>query len=221
MSLIKTIPAIKEKIQRVMNEHREAKDNIPDFEIFAEDQRAEMKQNYIKNINEKTLQKLEDIQSDLRIKKSLVSRTANNKKFPLTNSALLNDEKLQIEVIRQRAEALALNNNLDFNIVNYLKTELENGNIDFINYFRDAVKLNTSVKTDLRNEMNEVFNEVDNITGFKDLNNELELCSAFETKINSYKNIVSDESPDKKIGLMYIDNDIKRLESELIPAQLT
>lgn len=215
MSLIKTIPAIKEKIQRVMNEHREAKDNVPDFSIFAEEQRAEMKQNYINNLNNATLQKLEDIQSDVRIKKFNVSRTANNKKFPLTNSALLNDEKLQIEILKQRAEALAMNNNLDFNIVSYLRNELGNNNIDFINYFRNAVKLNTSVTTELKSEMNEVFNDVDSLTGFKDLNNELELCSAFETKINSYKDIVSDESPEKKIGLLYIDNDIQRLEKEL------
>lgn len=215
MSLIKTIPAIKEKIQKVMTEHREAKDNIPDFSIFSDEQRSELKQNYINNLNNTTLKKLEDISSDVSIKKSIVSRTANNKKFPLTNSALLSDEKLQIQILKQRAEALAMNNNLNFTIVNYLKTELDNGNIDYVNYFRDAVKLNTSVSSELKSEMNKVFNDVDNITGFKDLNNEVNLCSAFETKINSYKDIVSDESPDKKIGLIYIDNDIERLSSEL------
>lgn len=215
MSLIKTIPAIKEKIQKVMTEHREAKDNIPDFSIFSDEQRSELKQNYINNLNNTTLKKLEDISSDVSIKKSIVSRTANNKKFPLTNSAVLSDEKLQIQILKQRAEALAMNNNLNFTIVNYLKTELDNGNIDYVNYFRDAVKLNTSVSSELKSEMNKVFNDVDNITGFKDLNNEVNLCSAFETKINSYKDIVSDESPDKKIGLIYIDNDIERLSSEL------
>ena len=215
MSLIKTIPAIKEKIQKVMTEHREAKDNIPDFSVFSDDQRSELKQNYINNLNNTTLKKLEDIQSDLSIKKNLVSRTANKTKFPLTNSAFLTDEKLQVETIKQRAETLALNNNLDINIVSYLKKELENNNIDYVNYFRDAVKLNTGVSSELKSEMNKVFNEVDNITGFKDLNNEVNLCSAFETKINSYKDIVSDESPDKKIGLIYIDNDIERLSSEL------
>ena len=215
MSLIKRIPEIKEKIQKVMTEHREAKDNIPDFSIFSDEQRAELKANYLTNLNNTTLKKLEDISSDVSIKKSIVSRTANNKKFPLTNSALLSDEKLQIQILKQRAEALAMNNNLNFTIVNYLKTELDNGNIDYVNYFRDAVKLNTSVSSELKSEMNKVFNEVDNITGFKDLNNEVNLCSAFETKINSYKDIVSDESPDKKIGLIYIDNDIERLSSEL------
>ena len=215
MSLIKTIPAIKEKIQKVMTEHREAKDNIPDFSIFSDDQRTELKQNYINNLNNTTLKKLEDISSDVSIKKSIVSRTANNKKFPLTNSALLSDEKLQIQILKQRAETLALNPNLDYNVLSYLKSELENNNIDYVNYFRDAVKLNTSVSSELKSEMNKVFNDVDNITGFKDLNNEVNLCSAFETKINSYKDIVSDESPDKKIGLIYIDNDIDRLSSEL------
>ena len=215
MSLIKRIPEIKEKIQKVMTEHREAKDNIPDFSIFSDDQRTELKQNYINNLNNTTLKKLEDISSDVSIKKSIVSRTANNKKFPLTNSALLSDEKLQIQILKQRAETLALNPNLDYNVLSYLKSELENNNIDYVNYFRDAVKLNTSVSSELKSEMNKVFSDVDNITGFKDLNNEVNLCSAFETKINSYKDIVSDESPDKKIGLIYIDNDIDRLSSEL------
>ena len=215
MSLIKRIPAIKEKIQSVMKDYQDAKDNCPAFELFAEETRAELKRNFINNLTSKTLQKLEDIESDLSIKKNLINSTAHKKRFPTTNSALLSDEKLQVETIKQRAEALALNNNLDVNILSYLKSEVENNNLDFINYFRNAVKLNTAVSSELKNEMNEVFNDVDNTTGLTDLNNELALCSAYESKINSYKDIVSDESPDKKIGLIYIDNDIERLSSEL------
>ena len=215
MSLIKRIPEIKEKIQKVMTEHRESKTNIPDFSIFSEEQRAELKQNYINNLNNTTLKKLEDISSDVSIKKSIVSRTANNKKFPLTNSALLSDEKLQIQILKQRAEALAMNNNLNFTIVNYLKTELDNGNIDYVNYFRDAVKLNTSVSSELKSEMNQLFNDVAIKTGIKDLETEINLCSAYESKIGTYKDLVLDDGPGKRMKFIYIDNEIQKLESEV------
>ena len=212
MSLIRTVPAIKEKIQSVMKDYQDAKDNCPAFEHFAEETRAELKQNYIKNLNEKTLQKLEDIQSDVSIKKAVINSTVNKKKFPATNSALLNGT--QSEIIKQRAEQLAMNN-LDSNVVSYLKSEVENNNLDFINYFRNAVKLNTSVSSELKSEMNQLFNDVDNTTGLTDLNNELALCSAYETKINSYKDVVNDDSPGKRMAFIYVDNDIQKLEKEL------
>ena len=65
MSLIKRTSAIRDKIQSVMKDYQDAKDNCPAFEHFAEETRAELKQSYINKINEKTLQKLEDIQSDV------------------------------------------------------------------------------------------------------------------------------------------------------------
>lgn len=204
MSLIKTIPAIKEKIQSVMKDYQDAKDKIPAYEHFAEETRAELKQNYIKNLNEKTLQKLEDIQSDVKIKKSVINSTVNKKKFPATNS----------EITKQRAEALAMNN-LDFNILSYIKSELENGNIDFINHFQNAVKLNTGVSSELKSEMNQLFNDVAIKTGIKDLETEINLCSAYESKIGTYKDLVNDDSPGMRMKFIYIDNDIERLSSEL------
>ena len=142
----------------------------------------------------------------------MINSTVNKKKFPATNSALLNGT--QSEIIKQRAEQLAMNN-LDSNVVSYLKSEVENNNLDFINYFRNAVKLNTSVSSELKSEMNQLFNDVDNTTGLTDLNNELALCSAYETKINSYKDVVNDDSPGKRMAFIYVDNDIQKLEKEL------
>ena len=212
MSLIKRTSAIRDKIQSVMKDYQDAKDNCPAFEHFAEETRAELKQSYINKINEKTLKELQDIESDVKIKKSVINSTANKKKFPVTNSALLNGT--QSEIIKQRAEQLAMNN-LDSNVLSYLKSEYNNGNIDFINYFQNAVKLNTAVSSELRSEMNEVFNDVAIKTGIKDLETEINLCSAYESKINSYKDIVNDDSPGMRMKFIYIDNDIQRLESEL------
>lgn len=204
MSLIKRIPEIKERIQSVMKDYQDAKDNCPAFEHFAEETRAELKQSYINKINEKALQKLEDIESDVKIKKSVINSTVNKKKFPATNS----------EITKQRAEALAMNN-LDFNILSYIKSELENGNIDFINHFQNAVKLNTGVSSELKSEMNQLFNDVAIKTGIKDLETEINLCSAYESKIGTYKDLVNDDSPGMRMKFIYIDNDIERLSSEL------
>lgn len=216
-SLIKQFPALKENIQRVMTEHRNKLDSVPAFQDFSDEAKTDLKNTYIQNIKQKSKSDIENIESDVRIKKSLLQSSFNRKKFPATNSAILSDEKLQIEILKQRAETLAMNQ-LDFNIVNYLKTELENGNIDYINYFRDSVKLNTGIDTDLRNEMSKVFNDVDVKTGVKDLQIEIQICSAIEKQIQNYKDIIDEDTPEKKIGLMYIENEIKKLESELIPA---
>ena len=122
--------------------------------------------------------------------------------------------QIKDKIIKQRAEQLAMNN-LDSNVVSYLKSEVENNNLDFINYFRNAVKLNTSVSSELKSEMNQLFKSVDNTTGLTDLNNELALCSAYESKIGTYKDLVNDDSPGKRMKFIYIDNQIQKLETEV------
>ena len=84
----------------------------------------------------------------------------------LVKKYLTNDYK---QLSKQRAEAIALQN-LDFEIIAYLKNELKEGNIDFIKYFQEAVKLNKNISTELHKKMNVIFNDDDVKNGLQNLN---------------------------------------------------
>lgn len=213
---MKDFNQIKDRVQSVTGYHSKELDNFPDVSAFSDEVKTELRNKYLNNAKERAVKELDNILSDVTVKKDLLQQSVNEKKFPATNSAFMTDEKLQMQIIRQRAEALAMSQ-LDFNIVNYLKKEIDNNNIDFINYFRDAVKLNSDVDTSLKSEMNSIFNSVDLITGVKALEVESQLCSAYENQINIYKDSISNNDQRIKMQLIYVDNEINKLESELTP----
>lgn len=213
---MKDFNQIKDRVQRVTGYHSKELDSFPDVSAFSDEVKTELRNKYLNNAKERAVKELDNILSDVTVKKDLLQQSVNEKKFPATNSAFMTDEKLQMQIIRQRAEALAMSQ-LDFNIVNYLKKEIDNNNIDFINYFRDAVKLNSDVDTSLKSEMNSIFNSVDLITGVKALEVESQLCSAYENQINIYKDSISNNDQRIKMQLIYVDNEINKLESELTP----
>ncbi len=213
---MKDFNQIKDRVKRVTGYHSKELDSFPDVSAFSDEVKTELRNKYLNNAKERAVKELDNILSDVTVKKDLLQQSVNEKKFPATNSAFMTDEKLQMQIIRQRAEALAMSQ-LDFNIVNYLKKEIDNNNIDFINYFRDAVKLNSDVDTSLKSEMNSIFNSVDLITGVKALEVESQLCSAYENQINIYKDSISNNDQRIKMQLIYVDNEINKLESELTP----
>lgn len=215
-TIVKEIPQIKEEIQKITASHRKELDNFPDVSAFSEEVKKELRQKYTNNAKDRALKELDSIKSDVELKKSLILKSTKEKKYPLTSSAVFDNEKLQIEILRQRADSLAMSR-IDFKIVDYLKRELENKNYDFINYFKDAVQLNSDVSTELKNEMSGVFNEVDKITGIKELEIEYNLCNAYTNQIQIYRNSISENDSSLKFQLIYIQNDINKLESELIP----
>ncbi len=63
--------------------------------------------------------------------------------------------------------------------------------------------------------MNSIFNDAAINTGIKDLETESNLLAAYETKIGTYKDLVLDDGPGKRMKFIYIDNEIQKLESEL------
>jgi len=207
---------IREKIKDVMSNYTNEISDLPNVESFNPEIQTELKENYLKKTRESNLSELENILKDVQRKKRILEISIYDKRFPASSKSVLNNNELQIEVIRQRAENLAMSE-LNFNIIKYLRNEIEKNNIDFISYFSDAVNLNSNLPLDLRNEMNEIFNEVAISSGVTNLKKESEIYSAIENKINACKDVINENDSVKKIELMYIDNEIEKLKSELVP----
>lgn len=213
-TLTKTIPQIERSIKETTQEYRNGKDNMPDFspEIFTPEVIAEQRKNYFENLNGKARKSFEEIASDIQSKKNILKYNINKLRFPVSSSAVGSDERLNAEVTRQRAEQLALNTTLDYNVIRYLKNELQNKNIDFLNYFADAVKLNTGLTTELKQEMNEVFEDVAKQTGLNDVQNEMNILNKYEEYLKTYDEVIdSPEVPAYKLQLGYIQQELKNL----------
>jgi beta-glucosidase/6-phospho-beta-glucosidase/beta-galactosidase len=211
-SLIKTIPQIQQCIKDTMKDFREAQDSAPvyDYSLFTPEAIADMRKDYKEKIFSRAKESLKDVASDVQIKKKLLQDNINKLRFPVKSSAVGSDEKMTAEITQSRAEALAMSK-LDYNVISYLKAEFQKGNTDFINYFEDAVKLNTGLSTDLRSEMSEVFSAVSEQTGLKDLQTEISICSVHEDYINTYDKVIKDNDPALKLQLGYIQDEIKNL----------
>jgi len=211
-SLIKTIPQIQQCIKDTMKDFREAQDSAPvyDYSLFTPEAIADMRKDYKEKIFSRAKESLKDVASDVQIKKKLLQDNINKLRFPVKSSAVGSDEKMTAEITQSRAEALAMSK-LDYNVISYLKAEFQKGNTDFINYFEDAVKLNTGLSTDLRSEMSEVFSAVSEQTGLKDLQTEISICSVHEDYINTYDKVIEDNDPALKLQLGYIQDEIKNL----------
>jgi len=207
---------IRNKIKEVMSNYRKEISDLPAVDLFNPEIQTELKEKHLKKTKEKNVKKLEDIEKDVQRKKRILEISINDKRFPASSKSVINGNELQIEVIRQRAENLAMSE-LNFNIVKYLKNEVEKNNIDFISYFSDAIRLNSNLPLDLRNEMNEIFNEVAISSGVTNLRKEIEIYSAIENQINLCKGAVENSSPERNIELMYADNEVSKLVNELKP----
>lgn len=218
MDMIKSFDQLQNKVKEVMQSHRSNSENIPDFSKWNIEEQTLKRKDYLQKVNDEAINKLSDVESDLRIKKNTLAIKDISLRFPKTYEAVLSNEKLANEITKQRAESLATNEKINYSIVNYLKSELEQNNIDFIHYFENAVRLNSSVTNELQTEMNKIFSEVDQKTGLTDLKKEIEICDLFQKQIGIYKEIANDIlDPGKKMQLMYFDTDIKKLTSELNP----
>ena len=136
----------------------------------------------------------------------------NKAKYKLEN-AVFTDE-VEIQTIKLRAENLA-RQKLDSNILIYLDKAFEKNETDFLYSFLDAVKLNTDVSNDLRQEINSKYSDYEKKTGISKMNLELQLAEKFSQQIDSYIKIAEDPNPDNKMMLIYSDNEIKNLTDQI------
>jgi hypothetical protein len=213
-TLIKTTNEIKQKMKIIRDNFIRQLECLPDFSKFSDEQQKEMREKYIQDLQQRALIEYDSLSSDISIKSKLLQQNINKAKYPLESSAIGSDEKLQVEMIRQRADNLALSK-LDWQILNYLDNEISKNNIDFIGYFSDSVKLNTGIDNELRASINLKLSEVEKSTGINKIKTEIKICEVLMQQSDLYKKITEDNNPVLKIESGTYENELSQLENQL------
>ncbi len=216
METVKAVNLMKDRLKIIVTDHKQKIDSIPDYSIFSEDIQKEKRKQYFEDLNKKSVSKIQNLISDIEIKKRELNNGINKIRFPASLDAIAKDDILAIEILKQRAEAIALKK-LDHNIIPYLENEFKNNkNIDFINYFQDTVKLNTEISNELRKDLNEFFSTVEAETELKQLKKDTTILNTSKEYLEAHKEIIKEiDSPEKKMSLIYIESELNKLDPEL------
>ncbi|MBK8983035.1 MAG: hypothetical protein IPM38_12085 [Ignavibacteria bacterium] len=214
MSLSKSIKALKGEAQKIMNEHRNKMDAVPDYSAFNDEQQTELRNKYLNKIKSETEKKFDEIIFHSNLNVSELRREINKIKYPFESQAVGSDARQQISMTKQRAENLALQK-LDFNILNYLDNEINKNEIDFIFYFQNALSLNTSLSNELRAEINSKISEVENNLGVSNKNIELKMCDVLKNETEIFKQILEDDSPELKLQTGTYSAEMNELTNQL------
>ena len=210
--MVNEILALKEKTQDVISKDRKLKEALPDYKDLLPEIADQRKNKFLSDVTETTKNELDRIKFETSLKADKLKTELNKAKYKLEN-AVFTDE-VEIQTIKLRAENLA-RQKLDSNILIYLDKAFEKNETDFLYSFLDAVKLNTDVSNDLRQEINSKYADYEKKTGIYKMNLELQLAEKFSQQIDSYIKIAEDPNPDNKLSLIYSDQEIKNLTDQI------
>ena len=116
---------------------------------------------------------------------------------------------------KQRAEQLALQPDLNWNLVKILQKEITNKETDFIEHFRDAIEVNEKIDPALREEIFKRISDYELKTGITALENEALAFDKLEEMGNVYKELLHDHTdPLFKFQGAHLVSEIERLTSD-------
>lgn len=210
--MLNSILELRNKAQELLQTDRVMKDAYKRNTDLIPEVETKRRQKYFSDITEKSKHDLELVKYELGLKSDKIKSAINSKKYPLENSAV--PDALQIESVKSRAQQLALSK-LDHNILNYLDKSFEKNETDWLNYFQDAVKLNTDISNELRLEIYNRYFAYEKQAGITALNLQMKLTDAVSNQIDSYEKIVQDDNPNNKLMLIYENKDIDNLTNEI------
>jgi len=218
MSKIKDII---DNLYQISNEHRTGMDKTPAvFERYFttdpfqyEKQRAEAEA-YITETKNNTAGKLQSVFKEIKKGKEQINNELKQKKYPLDNY-VSSDFRTQALMKRQRAEALALQPDLNFNLVKIIDKEIQNNDTDFLMHFKDAIEVNEKIDPALRTEIFKKLFDYEEKTGISKIQNESLAFDKLEEMGNVYKEMLHDEKdPLWKLQGGHIVSEIERLTSD-------
>ena len=215
------IKAIIDNLYQVSNEHRSEMDKTPAVyeRYFTTDPPAYEKQvteaeAYITETKNNTAGRLSNVFKEIKKGKEQINNELKQKKYPLDNY-VSSDFRTQALMKRQRAEALALQPDLNFNLVKIIDKEIQNNDTDFLMHFKDAIEVNEKIDPALRTEIFKKLSDYEEKTGITKIQNEALAFDKLEEMGNVYKEMLHDEKdPLWKFKGGHIVSEIERLTSD-------
>ncbi|HMQ70121.1 MAG TPA: hypothetical protein PKA90_14155 [Ignavibacteria bacterium] len=171
-----------------------------------------MKEKYLNKIKQEFYNSYKSLMFDIDMKDTAVKRAMSEIKFPFKNKAVGGDDRLQMQLTKQRAENLA-SQKLDFNILKYLDNEISNNEIDFLFYFQNALNLNSGIDTELKRDINLKISEVEKSIGLDKLRIESNAVEILKNQLENYKQQTESNDPALKFENAYYENDLNNLSS--------
>lgn len=210
--MLNSILELRTRAQELLQTDRVMKDAYKKNTDLIPEVETQRRQKYFSDITEKSKHDFDMLKFELGLKSDKIKSAINKAKYPLENSAV--PDALQIESVKSRAQQLALSK-LDHNILNYLDKSFEKNETDWLNYFQDAVKLNTDISNELRLEIYNRYSGYEKQAGITALNLQMKLTDAVSNQIDSYEKIVQDDNPNNKLMLIYENQAIQDLTNEI------
>ena len=218
MSKIKNII---DNLYQVSNEHRKAMDGKPDvYEpyFFSDKPKYELQvkeaNDYVTATKNNTAGRLSNVFKEIKKGKEEINNELRKKKYPL-DSMYSSEYKTRSLLTKQRAEQLALQPDLNWNLVKILQKEITNKETDFIEHFRDAIEVNEKIDPALREEIFKRISDYELKTGITALENEALAFDKLEEMGNVYKELLHDHTdPLFKFQGAHLVSEIERLTAE-------
>lgn len=218
MSKIKDII---DNLYQVSNEHRTGMDKTPPvFErYFTTDPPQYEKQvkeanDYVTATKNNTAGRLSNVFKEIKKGKEETKETLRKAKYPL-DSYVSSEYKARSLMIKSRAEQLALQPGLNWNLVKILEKEIINKDTDFIEHFKDAIEVNEKIDPALREEIFRRISDYEEKTGISKIQNESLAFDKLEEMGNVYKELLHDHTdPIFKFQGAHLVSEIERLTSD-------
>ena len=218
MSKIKDII---DNLYQVSNEHRTGMDKTPPVyeRYFTTDPPQYEKQvkeaeDYITQTKNNTAGRLSNVFKEIKKGKEETKEALRKAKYPLDNY-ISSEYKTRSLMTKQRAEALALQKDVNWNLVKIIDKEILNNDTDFLMHFKDAIEVNENIQPDLREEIFKRIFDYEEKTGITKIQNESLAFDKLEEMGNVYKEMLHDEKdPLWKFKGGHIVSEIERLTSD-------
>ena len=215
------IQAIIDNLYQISNEHRKAMDGKPDvFEpyFFSDKPKYELQvqeaNDYVTATKNNTAGKLSNVYKSIRDGKQSSQEALRKAKYPL-DSMYSSEYKTRSLMTKQRAEAIAFQPSLNWNVVKLLENEINNKDTQFISSFKDAIQVNEKIDPALREEIFRKISDYEEKTGISKIQNEALAFDKLEEVGNVYKEMLHNEKdPLWKLEGGHIVSEIERLTSD-------
>ena len=215
------ITDIVNKLYDASNEHRKAMDGKPDvYEpyFFSDKPKYELQvqeaNDYVTATKNNTAGRLSNVFKEIKKGKEETKEALRKAKYPL-DSMYSSEYKTRSLLTKQRAENLAMQKDVNWNILKIIDREIQNKDTDFVESFKNAIEVNEKIQPDLREEIFRRISDYEEKTGISKIQNESLAFDKLEEMGNVYKELLHDHTdPIFKFQGAHLVSEIERLTSD-------
>ena len=161
-----------------------------------------------------TAGRLSNVFKEIKKGKEETKEALRKAKYPL-DSMYSSEYKTRSLMTKQRAENLAMQKDVNWNILKIIDREIQNKDTDFVESFKNAIEVNEKIQPDLREEIFRRISDYEEKTGISKIQNESLAFDKLEEMGNVYKELLHDHTdPIFKFQGAHLVSEIERLTSD-------